>query len=144
MPTRTASATWHGALADGHGTVSTATGSLSNLPYSFASRFEEGSGSNPEELLAAAHAGCFAMAVSHALAQAGHPPTRAHAEARVHLHKAEDGFEIPRIELTLEAEVPGIAEEDFQRIAEEAKQGCPLSKVLQAAEIILDARLVGG
>lgn len=111
-------------------------------PYSFESRFKDGEGTNPEELLAAAHAGCFTMAVSNGLAKAGHPPTRAHTTAKVHLEKAEGGFEIPRIDLILEAEVPGISEDKFHEIAEDAKKNCPLSKVLRAAEITLDATLV--
>jgi lipoyl-dependent peroxiredoxin len=143
MPVRKASATWHGDLPSGNGTVSTQTRTLTDVPYSFSSRFEEGSGSNPEELLGAAHAGCFTMAVSGALARAGYPPTRAHTEAEVHLQKGEGGFGISRIHLALEAEVPGISEEDFQRIAEEAKEGCPLSKALRALEITLEATLKG-
>src|SRR5580693_3835959 len=104
---RNGSAVWRGGLKDGKGTVSTASGTLSNTPYSFQSRFESGSGTNPEELIAAAHAGCFSMALSHALAQAGHHPRRVHTTAKVHLEKTADGFAIPRIDLITEADVPG-------------------------------------
>lgn len=144
MTTRTATAHWSGALSDGSGAISTETGTLSETPYSFDTRFgDEGgtSGTNPEELLGAAHAGCFTMAVSHALAEAGHPPARAETRAEVHLQRVEGGFEIPSIHLVLDADVPGIANDEFQRIAEDAKENCPLSKVLRAADITLDATL---
>ena len=141
MATRSSEAVWHGNLSDGNGTMTIGHGAWEG-PYSFKSRFEDGDGTNPEELLAAAHAGCFSMAVSHGLAQAGHPPTRAHTTANVHLQKVEGGFEIPKIDLVLEAEVPGISEEKFQEVANDAKENCPLSKVLRAAEITLDAKLV--
>ena len=144
MTTRTATAHWSGSLSDGSGAISTETGTLSDTPYSFETRFgDEGgqSGTNPEELLGAAHAGCFTMAVSHALAEAGHPPERAETEAQVHLKKVEGGFEIPSIHLVLEASVPGISEDEFLEIANDAKENCPLSKVLRAAEITLDATL---
>jgi len=110
--------------------------------YSFSSRFEEGTGTNPEELVAAAHAGCFSMALSGALGRSGHPPTRVHTTARVHLDKAEVGFHIPHIELECEAEVPGIDAADFQRLAEEAKANCPVSKLYAGAEITLEAKLL--
>jgi osmotically inducible protein OsmC len=143
MPVRTAEAEWRGPLREGSGTVSTESGALSAQPYTFRARFEDGQGgTNPEELIGAAHAGCFTMFVSNLLAQAGHPVTRAHTTARVHIDRGDDGPEIPRIELALEAEVPGIAEDEFRRIADEAKAKCPVSKVLRAAEITLDARLV--
>jgi osmotically inducible protein OsmC len=111
--------------------------------YSFTSRFEEGTGTNPEELIAAAHAGCFSMAFSGALGRNGTPPTRVHTTAKVHLEKAEVGFHIPHIELEMEAEVPGIDPNDFLRLAEESKANCPVSKLLAAAEITLQAKLVG-
>lgn len=144
MPLRTASAHWSGALSDGSGAISTESQALSEHPYSFASRFEADgkAGTNPEELLGAAHAGCFTMAVSHALAEAGHPPTRAETTAKVHLEKVPGGFEIPKIDLVLTATVPDIAEDEFLAIANDAKENCPLSKVLKAAEITLDATLV--
>lgn len=142
MPTRTASAHWSGALSDGSGAISTETGTLSETPYSFDTRFKgEGSGTNPEELLGAAHAACYTMQLSHMLAEAGHPPTRAETTATVHLQQVDGGFEIPAIDLVLTADVPGIDEEAFQRIAKTASETCPLSKVLAAAEISLDATL---
>ncbi len=141
--TRTASAHWSGALADGSGAISTESGALSEKPYSFSSRFEEDgeAGTNPEELLGAAHAACFTMQLSHMLAEAGHPPSRADTTAKVHLRKVEGGFEIHTIDLVLEADVPGIDDDQFHEIATTAKETCPLSKVLAAAEITLDATL---
>lgn len=140
MPTRDANAEWSGALRDGKGSVTLPTADWTGQ-YSFSSRFEEGSGTNPEELLAAAHAACFSMAVSNELASAGFPPERAATTAKVHLQKGDGGFEIPKIDLVLEATVPGIDEAQFQEIAAKAKAGCPLSKVLAAAEITLEATL---
>ena len=143
MPIRSADAEWRGALRDGHGDVTTESGALESA-YSFDSRFGAGGDAdttNPEELLAAAHAACFTMAVSNELASAGHPPERAHTTARVHVEMVDGGFEIPKIELELEASVPGMDDEEFQRIATHAKETCPLSKVLRAAEITLTARL---
>src|SRR5216683_4441631 len=121
MPARTANARWEGGLKDGKGSMRLGGGAFEGQ-YSFSSRFEEGTGTNPEELVAAAHAGCFSMALSGALGRAGHPPTRVHTTAKVHLEKAEVGFHIPLIVLTTEAEVPGIDAADFFRIAEDAKQ----------------------
>ena len=145
MPTRTASAHWSGSLSDGQGSVSTETATLSDVPYSFNSRFKgEGEGTNPEELLGAAHAGCYTMQLSHMLAEAGHPPAKAETTAKVHLEQVEGGFEIPKIELVLEADVPGISDDEFQTIAKKASTSCPLSKVLEAAEITLDATLTSG
>ena len=144
MPIRSASAEWRGALRDGSGAVSTESGALDSA-YSFDSRFGDAAGptkTNPEELLAAAHAACFTMAVSNELASAGHPPERAHTTAKVHVEQVDGGFEIPTIELTLEASVPGMEDDEFQRIATHAKETCPLSKVLRAADITLEARLV--
>jgi osmotically inducible protein OsmC len=109
--------------------------------YSFASRFESGQGTNPEELIAAAHAGCYSMALSHALSQAGFTPRRVQTTAKVHLEKSADGFSIPRIDLVTEADVPNIEEAAFREQAESAKRNCPVSKLLAAAEITLDARL---
>jgi osmotically inducible protein OsmC len=143
MPVRTAEAEWRGTLKEGSGTVSTESGAISDQPYTFRARFGDGEGgTNPEELIGAAHAGCFTMFFSNVIAQAGHPVTRAHTTARVHIESTDDGPVIPRIELAMEAEVPGVSEEEFQRIANEAKAKCPVSKVLRAAEITLDARLV--
>ncbi len=142
MPTRTASAHWSGALADGAGAIFTETGTLSNTPYSFETRFKgEGTGTNPEELLGAAHAACYTMQLSHMLAEAGHPPASAETTARVHIESVDGGFEIPTIDLVLDAVVPGVGEDEFQRIAREASETCPLSKVLRAATITLDATL---
>ena len=140
--TRTASAHWSGSLSDGQGAVSTETQTISDTPYSFQTRFKgEGTGTNPEELLGAAHAACYTMQLSHMLAEAGHPPSRAETTAKVHLERAGGGFEIPRIDLVLNADVPGIGDDEFQRIAKQASETCPLSKVLAAAEISLDATL---
>ncbi len=140
---RSASAEWRGVLRDGSGTVSVESGAVSAQPYSFNSRFGSGvGGTNPEELLGAAHAGCFSMALANALGSAGHPATSVRTTARVHLEQVTGGFDIPRIALTTEVEVEGIDEADFQRIAAETKAGCPISKALRAVEITLDARRV--
>jgi osmotically inducible protein OsmC len=110
--------------------------------YSFASRFENGTGTNPEELIAAAHAGCFTMAFSNGLSQAGHVPTKVETTAKVHLEKTEAGFGIPQIDLVTEAVVPGLDDAKFQELAETAKKNCPVSKLLAAAKITLAAKLV--
>lgn len=109
--------------------------------YSFASRFEDGEGTNPEELIAAAHAGCYAMALSHELNEAGYSPEEVDAEANVHLEEVDDDFAITTIELEAEANVPDIDEETFQEFAEGAKEGCPVSKALAGPEITLNATL---
>lgn len=141
MAKRSSKATWEGDLRNGHGSMMVGQGAYEG-PYSFASRFEDGAGTNPEELIAAAHAGCFSMALSHALAQAGHVPRRVHTQADVHLTKApEGGFEISRIDLHTEADVPGLDDAAFQEHAEDAKKNCPVSKVLAGAEIRLTAKL---
>lgn len=140
MPVRNSEANWKGALSDGEGTMKLASGAYEGQ-YSFKSRFENGTGTNPEELVAAAHAGCFSMALAHVLAEAGHPPEQVHTVAKVHLEKGSGGFEIPRIDLVTEANVPGLDDETFQRHAKEAKENCPVSKVLAGAEITLDATL---
>ncbi|HYE94909.1 MAG TPA: OsmC family protein [Rubricoccaceae bacterium] len=142
MPVRSAEAEWRGTLQEGSGTISSESGTFDDLPYTFRSRFQDGQGgTNPEELIGAAHAGCFTMFFSNLAAKAGHPVTRAHTTAKVHIESTEGGPEIPRIELTMEADVPGVSEDEFQRLAAEAKEKCPVSKVLRAAEITLDARL---
>jgi len=142
MPTRNAEAVWEGDLKSGKGTVKLGSGAFQGA-YSFQSRFESGTGTNPEELIAAAHAGCFSMALSHGLAQAGFPPRRVHTTAKVHLEKTADGFSVPRIDLVTEADVPNIDEAKFREQAETAKRNCPISKLLSAAEITLNAKLVG-
>ena len=141
MATRSAKASWQGDLAGGSGTMHLASGSWDG-PYSAKSRFEEGEGTNPEELIAAAHAGCFSMAFAHELSQAGHTPESVETTAEVHLNPADGGFAINRIDLTTRARVPGIDEEEFQSIGEAAKAGCPVSKALAGVgEINLDATL---
>jgi osmotically inducible protein OsmC len=141
MPTRTSSARWQGNLKEGAGTMALGSGAYEGA-FSFASRFEDGKGTNPEELIAAAHAGCFSMAFSNALSQAGHVPTAVETQAKVQFGKADDGFAITRIDLVTKGDVPGIDDADFQKIAQEAKAGCPVSKALKAVEITLDATLV--
>jgi osmotically inducible protein OsmC len=141
MPVRTADAQWEGSLQDGKGTMRFGSGAFEGQ-YSFSSRFEEGTGTNPEELIAAAHAGCFSMAFSAGLSRAGHVPDRVHTTARAHLEKGDAGFSIVRIELVTEAVVPGIDEATFQEQATAAKAGCPVSRALAGVDIQLDARLV--
>jgi osmotically inducible protein OsmC len=144
MPKRNASARWEGSLTEGAGTMSLGTGSYEG-PYSFQSRFEEGDGTNPEELIAAAHAGCFSMALSGELGRAGHDIDSVETTATVQIDKVEGGFAISRIELSTRARVPGISDDEFQEIANAAKQGCPVSKALAAVDSIeLDAQLVEG
>jgi osmotically inducible protein OsmC len=141
MPVRSSDAQWEGTLQQGKGTMRLGGGAWEG-PYSFSSRFEDGAGTNPEELIAAAHAGCFSMAFAGALGRAEFPPTRVHTTANVHLEKTDAGFRIPRIDLVCEAEVPGIDEAKFQEIAAGAKANCPVSVVLAGAEISLDAKLL--
>jgi lipoyl-dependent peroxiredoxin len=140
MATRKAQARWDGNLREGKGTMRLGSGAYEG-PYSFQSRFEEGAGTNPEELMGAAHAGCFSMALSAALSSAGHEPTRIETGAKVHLGKVGEGFAITRIELETEAEIPGIDGDTFQSFAEGAKANCPVSKALAGTEITLKARL---
>jgi lipoyl-dependent peroxiredoxin len=142
MPERTANARWEGSLTEGNGTMRMASGAYEG-PYSFQSRFQEGDGTNPEELIAAAHAGCFSMALSAELGKAGHNPESVESEAIVHLEEEGEGFAIKRIELRTRARVPGISDEQFQEAAEGAKKGCPVSQALAAVESIeLEAQLV--
>jgi osmotically inducible protein OsmC len=141
MPTRTSSAQWQGSLKDGSGTMALGSGAFEG-PYSFPSRFENGQGTNPEELIAAAHAGCFSMAFSNMLSQAGHVPTSVDTKASVHLEKTDAGFGITRIDLVTRADVPGVDRDVFQKLAEQAKANCPVSKALAAVDITLDATLV--
>ena len=139
---RTSKTQWNGSLKDGKGTVSLGSGAYDGQ-YSFSSRFESGTGTNPEELIAAAHAGCFSMALSAGLGKSGFTPTRISSEAKVHLEKVGEGFAITKIELVTEGEVPGIDEAAFLEHAEGAKKNCPVSKALGAVEITLTAKLVG-
>ena len=142
MAIRTSKAIWEGDLPSGNGTMTVGDGAYEG-PYSFASRFEEGNGTNPEELLAAAQAGCYAMALAHSLAQAGFTPRRIHASATAHLSKdPAGGFHIPKIDIKVEASVPDVDADTFQQHAEDTKKNCPISKVLNA-EITLDASLSG-
>ncbi|MBG0560644.1 OsmC family protein [Actinoplanes aureus] len=141
MPIRTASARWEGNLTEGSGTVKTGKGGYQGN-YSFKSRFEEGEGTNPEELIAAAHAGCFSMAFSKGLADAGFTPTSVETTAKVHLDKGDAGFGVTRIDLESVGDVPGIDDAKFQELAEAAKENCPISKLLKpGAEISLNAKL---
>jgi osmotically inducible protein OsmC len=141
---KTASAHWQGGIKDGKGRISTQSGALKDQPYGFNTRFEDQPGTNPEELIGAAHAGCFSMALSAGLGKAGFTPTRVHTKATVHLEKVGESFSITRIDLDTEAEVPGIDEKAFMEQAEGAKKGCPVSKALTGTEIKLNARLVSG
>lgn len=137
MPQRTSEATWEGDLQSGNGSMVVGDGVYEGA-FTFASRFEQGEGTNPEELIAAAHAGCFAMALSNELAEDGYEPSRVHTTATVHL----EGPEITKIELTVEADVPGIDEETFLTYADGAKKNCPVSQALAAVpEITLQAAL---
>ena len=141
MPARTSSAQWEGGLKDGKGTMKVGAGAYQG-PYSFASRFESGTGTNPEELIAAAHAGCYSMALSATIEKNGFKPRRVSTTARVHLEKVGEGFSITRIELNSEADVPGIDKAKFLEFAEGAKKGCPVSKLLTGASIELNAKLL--
>lgn len=142
MTVRQAEAIWEGNLKQGKGTVKLGSGAFSGS-YSFASRFEDGSGTNPEELIGAAHAGCFAMALSLMLQEAGYTAERIQAGAKVHIEQVGDDFKITTIELAAEASVPEIDEKTFLEKAEAAKNGCPVSQALAGTEIKLQARLAG-
>jgi lipoyl-dependent peroxiredoxin len=142
MPQRKAQARWDGTLQQGNGTMKVASGAYEG-PFSFQSRFQEGDGTNPEELLAGAHAGCFSMALSGAVAGAGGDPQSIETEAIIHLNKAGEGFAIQRVDLVTRARVPGMSDEDFQQAAEQAKENCPVSQLFKggSAEITVDATL---
>ena len=142
MAVRTANAVWEGNLREGKGTMKLGSGAFEGA-YSFSSRFEEGRGTNPEELIGAAHAGCFSMALAAGLERAGYRPDRVQTGARVHLIKGDSGFKINKIELQTEADVPGIDEKTFQEQAEAAKKNCPVSQALSGVEIQLNAKLTG-
>lgn len=137
---KTASAVWQGDLKTGKGTISTQSGALKDNPYGFNTRFEGAPGTNPEELIGAAHAGCFSMALSMILGEAGLTAERIETQAEVTLDKEADGFSITAIALTLKARIPGADEAKFQQLANQAKEGCPVSKVLNA-KISLSATL---
>jgi osmotically inducible protein OsmC len=141
MPVRTAEAAWEGKLREGKGHVKLGSGAYEGA-YSFASRFEQGGGTNPEELIGAAHAGCFSMALSFMLEQAGFTPERVHTTAKVHIDRVGEGFKITSIELETDARIPGIDEKTFLEKAEAAKKGCPVSQALAGTDIKLQARLV--
>ena len=135
-------AKWQGGLKDGIGALSTKSGVLKDAPYGFKARFEGGPGTNPEELLGAAHAGCFTMALSAILGEAGLTAEQMDTKADVTLEKDGDGFSIKKIHLTLRAKIPGASKETFDDCAAKAKAGCPVSKLFKGAEITLDASLV--
>jgi osmotically inducible protein OsmC len=139
---RTASAVWQGGLKDGHGTISSQSGVLKDTQYSFSTRFENGIGTNPEELIAAAHAGCFTMALSGQLTSVERPPQQLETTATVTMEKTDDGPTVTKIHLTTRARVPNIEADKFAELAKKAKEGCPISRLLKAAEITLDAQLV--
>lgn len=137
---RKGSAVWQGGLKDGKGTVSTESGALSDKQYSFSTRFEQGTGTNPEELIGAAHAGCFSMALSGQLNQAGLNPESIQTTATVSLEKGDAGFSITAIHLDVRAKVPGATQQAFETAANNAKSGCPVSRLLNA-QITMEARL---
>ena len=140
---RKASAVWKGSLKEGKGTISSDSGVLSNTPYSFSTRFENAKGTNPEELIAAAHAGCFTMALSAQLGNAGITPESLETTASLTLDKLEAGWTITKVHLDVAARIPDVDKAAFDKAAENAKAGCPVSRLLKA-EITMTARLVGG
>ena len=142
MTTRTGSAVWEGTLREGSGKVKLGAAGYEGS-YSFASRFESGEGTNPEELLGAAHAGCYSMALAAALTKAGKKPERVATTAKVHLENVGGAFQITRIDLESVAKVPDVDAPTFQAFAQDAKKNCPLSKALASVEITLNATLVG-
>jgi osmotically inducible protein OsmC len=141
MVIRTANATWKGNLKEGKGIVSTESGLIKDADYSFSKRFENEKGTNPEELLGAAHAACFSMALSANLEKAGHNPKSVSTLDKVFLEKGDAGFSITKIEINCEAEVPGIDEKTFLKIAEETKKGCPVARAITGVEYVLKAKL---
>jgi osmotically inducible protein OsmC len=141
MPTRNAEAEWFGKVTDGKGHMKLGSGAYDG-PYSYQSRMADGVGTNPEELIGAAHAGCFSMALSGQLTAAGLTPTRIHTKAAVKFEKLPEGFAITHIDLTTEGEIPGIDQAAFEGYAEAAKKGCPVSKALAGTEISLKATLL--
>jgi osmotically inducible protein OsmC len=141
MAVRKAEAVWQGGLRDGQGNIKLGSGAFEGR-YSFPSRFENGQGTNPEELIGGAHAGCFSMALAAGLGRAGFTPKRIATTAQVHLEQSGGGFAITRIELNTEAEVPGIDAANFAKQADEAKRNCPVSKALAGTTITLEAKLL--
>ncbi len=139
---RTASAVWNGSLKEGRGTMSTASGVLADAQYSFSTRFEEGKGTNPEELIAAAHAGCFSMALSAQISNAGKTAERIETEATVTMEKTDAGFTVTAVHLKVRAKVPNSDPVEFKTAADNAKNGCPISRLLKA-EITMETRLEG-
>jgi osmotically inducible protein OsmC len=139
---RRAEARWNGDLKSGNGNVKVESGSI-DTQYSFTSRFESGTGTNPEELLGAAHAACYSMALSAGLGKAGHAPKSVHTTATVHLTKGDAGFSISGIDLVTRGDVPGLSAADFKKFAEETKAGCIVSRALSAVPMTVDAQLVG-
>jgi osmotically inducible protein OsmC len=139
---RKASAVWNGSLKEGKGKISTESKVLSNAQYSFSTRFEDGIGTNPEELIAAAHAGCFSMALSAQLGNAGITPESIETTAAVTLEKVEAGFTVTKVHLDVTAKIPGANAAAFEKAAQDAKAGCPISRLLKA-EITMTAKLVG-
>ena len=137
---RHASAAWSGSGKDGTGSLTTQSGTLKDMPYGFKSRFGDGKGTNPEELIAAAHAGCFSMATAFQLSGAGHPPESLHTDATLTMEQVPGGWQIAAVHLAMRAKVPGIDAATFKELAEAAKANCPVSKVLNAT-ITLDATL---
>jgi osmotically inducible protein OsmC len=140
---KTASAVWKGDLKSGIGSISTETGVLKDAPYGFKARFEDGPGTNPEELIGAAHAGCFSMAFSMILGGAGLTADEIRTTAEVTLDKVGEGFEITAVHLVMTSRIPGATQEQFDELSTKAKEGCPVSKVLKGANITLDATLQG-
>ena len=138
---RKASAQWKGGLKDGKGVVSTASGALRNVPYTFSMRFEDAPGTNPEELVAAAHAGCFSMALSGELGKAGYRPESIETKATLNFDKTDAGFTVKSIHLDVAAKVPGADPAKFQAAAEAAEKGCPISRLLRT-DITMSARLI--
>jgi len=139
---RKGSAIWEGNLKEGRGRISTDSGVLKETQYSFGTRFENGAGTNPEELVGAAHAGCFSMALAAQLTEAGHAPKSIHTTATVHMEKLEAGFTVTGVRLDVDANVPGIDQASFDKAADEAKRNCPISRLLNT-EITMETRLEG-
>ena len=141
MPTRTGKAVWKGSLKEGKGEMETESGVLKN-EYSFGTRFQQKKGTNPDELIAAAHAGCFSMALSLILGQEGYTPTEINTTAKVTIEEKGGGFALTTSKLITKAKVPNIEENEFQKIANKAKKGCPVSKALKGLKIELDAKII--